>query len=517
MEHENPSSASPHGRAAGFVPSVALIAAGFLILLLAPGVAWGQSAANVLLEPNEQLFCVLAALNAAGYDSGLGVNVGDDTRLMVRESIAKRHPAVVPDLAKFYAQHRVEGDPGADLGQYISLALLLGSPPDFKFIVPEAELPPDVRNLKGFVPLLRTFYNQSTLLDLWVQVQPHYDVAVARYTDAVRRSFILTEAYFRFPAGGYLGRMYKIYVDLLGEPEQVQARIYGLNYYLVVTPSKEPKIDEIRHQYLHFLFDPLAAKYTAEIEQKAILRGVAHQAPLLPLDFKEDFPLLVTECLIRAAELRLDKRPPAQAEKSLTEMTASGLILVRYFYDALADFEKQIVSMTLYYKQMILGIDPKQEEKRLFAVNFTPRPKTPVSKPAPAGSEKDRLLDQGDNLFFQGKYSEAKAAYQGVLEKIDPKNERALYGMAVVYANTMKPDLADEYFQKTLGVARDLRIATWAHIYLGRLDDLRGKRDEALVHYHAAALTATAYPLALRAVQAGLAQAFGSKEDGKKP
>jgi hypothetical protein len=43
----------------------AALVAGFLILLLAPGRAWGQSAENVLLEPNEQLFDVLAAINAA--------------------------------------------------------------------------------------------------------------------------------------------------------------------------------------------------------------------------------------------------------------------------------------------------------------------------------------------------------------------------------------------------------------------------------------------------------------------
>ena len=42
-----------------------------LMALLAPSPALSQSAGNVLLESNEQLFCVLAALNAAGYDAGM--------------------------------------------------------------------------------------------------------------------------------------------------------------------------------------------------------------------------------------------------------------------------------------------------------------------------------------------------------------------------------------------------------------------------------------------------------------
>ena len=106
------------------------------------------------------------------------------------------------------------------------------------------------------------------MLIIWSQVQKQYDAAVARYTDAVRQSFVLTEAYLRFPAGGYLGRTYAIYIDLMGEPEQVHARIYGLNYFLVMTPSEDLKLDEIRFQYMHFLLDPLAAKYGAEIAQK---------------------------------------------------------------------------------------------------------------------------------------------------------------------------------------------------------------------------------------------------------
>jgi tetratricopeptide (TPR) repeat protein len=492
------------------------LGAWLLILIATPLTAWSQTPGNVLLEPSEQLFCVLAALNAAGYDTGLGANPGDDTRQIVRAYLEGQKAAIVPELQKFYSQHRVQGDPGADLGQYISLALLLDAPPDFKLTVPPAELPPDARDLVGFIPLLKTFYYQGRLLDLWAQVQLRYDAAVARYTEAVRNSFVQTDAYFRFPAGGYLGRTYTIYIDLLGAPEQVQARIYGSNYYLVVTPSKEPKIDEIRHQYLHFLLDPLAAKYVADINQKGSLRAIAVEAPLLSPDFKEDFPLLVTECLIRAAELRMDKRPPAEAEKRLTEMTAAGLILVRYFYDALGDFARQDSSLTLYYKQMILNIDPKVEQKRLFAVNFAPRPPAPTQKASPALTEEERLLDQGDTLFFRGKYIEAKPAYQAVLERIDPKNARALYGLAVVYANTRKPDLAEEYFQKTLSTARDLRIVTWSHIYLGRLYDLRGKRDDALAQYRAAALTAAAYPLALRAVESGLASAFGSTEEGNR-
>ncbi len=480
-----------------------------LSFVLLPSVARSQQAGSVNLDANEQLFDVMAAINAAGYDAGMGTETGDNTREEVRGALTRRTAAVLGDLRKFYATHQVADDAGATLGEYVSLALFLGPPPRFPLTVPETDLPPDAKGVRGLVPLLRRFYEEANLLELWVRVRPRCENAVEAYSDKVRRSVALTDAYLRFPSGAYLGRSYDIYLNLLGAPEQVQARIYGSDYYLVVSPSKRPKIEEIRHQYLHFLLDPLAVKYATEIHQKATLQAVARQAPSLGTDFKEDFSLLVSECLIRAVELRMDK--PAKPEKSVTELTATGLILLPYFYSALEDYERQETSMSVFYKQMILGIDPKAEMRKLAAGSFTVQP-TPAGRvPAPALSEKDQLLNQGDNLIYEGKYADAKEKFQNVLEKFDPHNERALYGVAVTASNLRKPDLAEEYFQRTLESARDLHIVTWSHIYLGRLYDLQGKRDAAVAQYRAASVTATAYPNAVRAVESGLQRPFGAR------
>ncbi len=489
--------------------------AAFLGLLLFPSPARSQTVGNgnVLLEPNEQLFYILAAVNAAGYDAGLGYSAPGDTRLIVREYLQAQNAPVLPELKKFYADHQVKNDPDKDLGQYISLALMTGSAPDFRLTVPDNELPPDARDVAGILPLLRTYYAQSKMLFIWSKVQKQYEEAAERYTSAVRDDFVLTEAYMRFPSGGYLGRTYAIYIDLMGAPEQVQARIYGLNYFLVVTPSREPKLTEIRFQYLHFLLDPLAAKYGAELEQKASLQHIARQAPTLGLDFKDDFGLLATECLIRAVELRINKVRGADAQKSLDEMTGQGLILVHYFYESLQAFEHQDTTMTTYYKPMILAIDLRTEQKRLFPVQFATKPPAAVTHAAPAQTEEQQLLDKADNEFFQGKYPDAKTDYRAVLDKDNASSERAIYGMAVVYANMRKPDLAEEYFQKSLATAHDLRIVTWSHIYLGRLNDLNGKRDAATAQYHAALVTAAAFPMALRAAESGMQSPFGSQPD----
>jgi hypothetical protein len=48
------------------------------------------------------------------------------------------------------------------------------------------------------------------------------------------------------------------------------------------------------------------------------------------------------------------------------------------------------------------------------------------------------------------------------------------------------------------------------------LDDLNGKRDDALAQYHAALVTAAAFPMALRAAQSGMQTAYGSEPEDQK-
>lgn len=468
--------------------------------------ARAQSAPGVTINSNESLFCVMAALNAAGYDTGIHAATSDNTRQEVREVLAERTIPIKPRLAQFYAAHRNASNPGLDLEPYVSLALLLGPPPDFRFTVDVQDLPPDAAAVRDFVPLLREFYRQANLDGLYAELYPRYASGIAAYSATVRRDILLTDVYLRFPSGSYLGRSYHIYLCLLGAPEQVQARIYGESYYLVVTPSQQPRFKEIRHQYLHFLLDPLAVKYAGDIHQKASLLTLARTAPALDPDDKSDFSLLLTECLIRAVELRMDK--PPDAPKRAADAMASGLILTSYFYDALAAYEKQETPMSLYYRPMVQGIDVDAVENSLAKIKFTPPAPSRVVTTARAESPEERMLDEGDNLIYQAKYDQASGIFKQVLKKYDPSSARAHYGLAVAASSLGEPDIAEKYFRQTLSEAASLRLVTWSHIYLGRIYDLEGNRPAALKEYRAAGVTAAGFPEALAALKNGLAHPF---------
>jgi tetratricopeptide (TPR) repeat protein len=485
-----------------------------LALLFAASVRAQTGGGSVTLVASEPLFYMFAALNAAGYDAGLGSEAPSGLRLQARDWCLRHNPAILPAIARFYKEQAM-GDAAANFGQYVSLALFLGSPPDFKLTVADSDLPPDAAALKDLVPMLTEFYREADLQHLWEKLKPACDDQAAALSEPVRRTIELTDAYLRFPSGAYLGRTYAINLCPLGAREQIQARIYGENYYVVLTPAAELPVKEVRHQYLHFLLDPLAVKYAFELHQKEPLAALARPAPALGTDFKQDFSLLTTECLIRAIELRMDK--PPRPEEAVNAFVRQGLILTPYFYDVLGDYASQAAAMSVFYRQMILGITIKAERQRLANVKFAPAASvpTPTGHPAASADPQEAQLDQGDNLIYEGKYLEARAVFQNVLGT-DAHSERALFGMAVIASNTRKPDTAEDYFKQTLQVARSLRITTWSHIYLARLYDLEGQRKQALQQYQAAAVTATAFPDAYRAVQSGLAQPFGSKPSDTK-
>ena len=476
-----------------------------MVFVFSPGLR-GQSTGNVVLEPHEELFYVMAALHVAGYNPGIA---SEESRLLRDALNAELRGKEIPSragLEAFYESHRIAEDPGANLGQYISLALLLSSAPDFKFTIKKEDLPPDAARIADFVPLLRKFYLEARLGLVRTRLQAHYDKEVSRYSPKIREAIAQIDGYLRLPGGAYLGRTYSIVLELLGSPSLVQARIYGANYFLVITPLDEAKTEEIQHQYLHFVLDPLAAKYVHQINEKRVLGGLAQKAPRLGREYKADFPLLATESLFRTVEIRMSGLEEEEEKKQVQKVLEEGFILAPYFLSALDRFEKQVQGMNRYFPVMFEEIKPDREAKALQDVKFA-EPDAPLP---PQASARERLLQRANNYIAEGRFPEAKALFEQALDTYGENDEQALFGLGIASSNLRKPGLAQRYFGKTLEVTRDSRISTWSRIFLGRIHDLSGRRREALNQYRAALVTAGAFPLALQAAQKGLHAPFGS-------
>ena len=113
-----------------------------------------------------------------------------------------------------------------------------------------------------------------------------------------------TEVYLKIPSSGYLGRQFTVYLDPMGAPSQTNARNYGTDYYVVISPAGTSlKMQQIRHTYLHYLLDPLALKHGLGMKRLEPLLATVKGAPMEE-SFRTDISLLVTECMVRAIEAR---------------------------------------------------------------------------------------------------------------------------------------------------------------------------------------------------------------------
>jgi tetratricopeptide (TPR) repeat protein len=467
------------------------------------------------LDASETLFAVLAAINAGGYDVDLASPANHPLRAIIRKELAARKLSVMLDLKYFIQKHR-KADPTADLSQYISFALAVKGPPDFESRFRTVDRPPDVEALDGFQDVMVRFYREANIEELWKKSQPAFDQVIDRYHEPVSEAILQVNGYLRNQTSGYLGRRFQIYIDLLAAPNQIQARGYADDFFVVLTPSPEPQIEDVRNAYLSYLLDPTAIKYSDVIEKKRGLIDYVQNAGALPEIYKTDFLLLLSKSLIKAIEARLTKgRQQAMVDEALHE----GYILTPYFAEQLPLYEKQQESMRIYFPDMVNAIDLKKEERRIQNIQFAAQPRVRKAKgvaaapPPPELSGARKTLEDAENLYDHRDLEKAKQAYARLLQETDekPLHASSYYGLARIAVLQKDPELAERLFQKAVESSPEPQVRVWSEVYLGRLSDAAGERAEAMKHYKEALAVEGGSAMARDAAQKGLQQSFQKK------
>ncbi|MFQ5777737.1 MAG: tetratricopeptide repeat protein [Terriglobia bacterium] len=452
------------------------------------------------------MFAVLCAARAAGV---VRATAGaDPVTAYVDDYLAKLDPGIVAPV-RAYLEEKLPGGKANDLNTYVSLGLVLEPPPSLDWIFPRQNLPPDVWPLQDFPARLKSFYAQARLDELWHRVLPAYERAMAERQSGVAQELLETRGYLRLLGEKPGGPSYTIYFEWLVRPSLTSARNYSQHHYLVVHPQHADFLDAVRHQYLHFLLDSIVARNAEAMGSWFRLEPLLESARALPPAFRDDLLLLATESLIQGVELRLRRLEPDAVAGKLDELERTGYFFVRHFYHALEIYEQEEPSMRHYFPELLRGFDAAQEQARLekleFAAPAPVRPPELAAAPAPPPS----LLREGKTLLAAGDYDAARERFERVLQDVNPNEADALYGLAIVASAEMDRERARSYFLRTLETAREPLILGWTHVYLGRIYDLEGKREQALEHYHAALALQTRLAKIEQAARRGLEQPFG--------
>ena len=471
------------------------------------------------LDDSETLFSVVAGMNVCGYDQELASSL--PVRAEVRADLveASKSPAVATaaaEMCRFYHDHRM-GDAAHDLAQYVSLALNLGPPPDFAPKLKESDLPPDATYILGFIPLLQIYYKAADLHAIWLKHQPEYMDLIDQYHAPVSQMITTTDNYLRMPMSGYAGRSFTVYLEPMSAPGQVNSRNYLQDYYYVVVSPAAGNLhmDALRHTYLHFVLDPLIAKRATSLERlQPILKSV--QAAPMSEEYKNDIGLLVIESLIRAIEARTpaDPKLPDKDRFALIQRDeAEGFVLTGYFYNQLRDFEKANLGLESAFPNWLHDVDVPHEKKRASEIAFASQAKPEVlqaSHPVPQRAPQTKI-DLAEQALASGNPTEAgKLAQQSLQANEDPARAYFVLAKVASFGGDMQGAQTD--FQKALDAqknpAADPHVAAWSHIYLGRILDLQGERDDAVAQYKAALAISDEPPDAKTAAEHGLQQPY---------
>src|SRR4029077_1678746 len=337
------------------------------------------------------------------------------------------------------------------LTQYVSLSLYLGTAPNFLPKVKEEELPPDAMIVVGFAKLATAFYEKAGLHGIWQRHRDAYTRLTDQYHEPLSKMLFDTEIYLKLPSAGYLGRGFTVYMEPMGAPGQVNARNYGSDYYVVITRGGSAlKVDQIRHTYLHYLLDPLSLKYPAAVKR---LEPLLESVQRTPMDeaFKVDVSLLITECLIRAIEIRTEgasKTPEAVRSDDVQKAMEQGFILTRYFYDSMTQFEKDPAGIRNAYADLLNAVDLKKEAKRASETHF-------ASAASPellnySRLKNPHLLQTAEKRLAAGDLKTAQELAQQALDGNHEDKGRALFIMAQVATANKDMAGATGYFEQAL-------------------------------------------------------------------
>jgi tetratricopeptide (TPR) repeat protein len=472
---------------------------------------------RITLDTNETLFAVLTAMNTCGYNVNL--NTSDAQRLNIRAEVEKNlkysedAQTTMTAMCDWYLAHRGK-DPAHDLSQYVSLSLYLQGPPHFLPRVKEDEMPPDAVPLTAFGALLERFYDKAQLHAIWERHRVNYAALMERYHVPLSKMVFDTDIYLKLQSGGYLGRSFTIYLDFMGDPSEANARNYGSDYYVVLFPSPDPnsvdplKMPQIRHTYLHYLLDPMAEKHFSSIKRLEPLLQSVKRAPLEE-NFKSDISLLVTECLVRAIEIRTTgtkQTAEAMRLQAVDDAVKQGYILTRYFYTSLLAFEKDPAGLRSAYSDMLNNIDVNAQEKAAGGVQYA-RASAPELVQLSRMEDRRMLVTAEKRLAANDPKGAQELAQQALERKIGDQG-RALFILAQVAVANKNRQGALDNFQKAIQATKDPKVVAWSHLYLGRILDLNEDREAAMNEYRAALTTGSELPEVMAAAERGLQQAY---------
>ncbi|MDX6305624.1 MAG: hypothetical protein QOI77_2593 [Blastocatellia bacterium] len=537
---------------------------------------------GVSLKPDARLIIMMAALDAAGFDPTSPGREPSAFRMLVRNDQANLEPGLREKLKSFFDQNKLPA-PATSADQaarYVSLAYALGAPPLLDAPDRSDDLPSGILAVLDFAPLVRDFYKRSGIDDRLPAYMRAYQTEADRLrqpaAEMVRsvlsylhtRPILNTTERVRVKSPekkkssttAYSTRTHErrfyIVPDLMAAPGAINFRVIADDYYAIVPEGTDPTLSEIRRGYLQFVIDPLVLKFNKEISaQRDQVKLLIDARTKEGATVSPDVFVVISRSLVAAADARYEEsnrltavtsiqrrrlqqakddatrqtiareaeaRRAAIADEAiarLTEEYEAGAVLAFFFADRLRDFQASGFDIGNFVAEMIAGIDPVREGKRLAEITAARDRALAARKAHPryslwlidSESEARETVDASPNsalvkslsevekLLQTRNYEAAETRLKALVQEY-PREPRLFFTMAQTASlwarDTTDDELQTQRLNRALGNYRlavaaaapdtDSVLLSRAHEAMGRILAFLDNKDEAMKEFEAA-------------------------------
>lgn len=390
-----------------------------------PPASFQVSEYGVDFQADPRLIVVMAALEAAGFDSAPG-RAPSAFRAKLRKDLVNLDPDLRHRMQAFYERNKLPAPATAadQVARYVSLALALGPPPGLEAPPRSEDLPGGLLEVLDFAPLAQEFYRKSGIDEQLVNYTRAYqaegDRLRAPTTEMVKSllSYLHTrpitssserveiknpdkkskEKKYTFRQKE---RRFFILPDLLAPRGAINFRIIGDDYYAVVPEGTDPASSELRRAYLQYVIDALVLRFNKDIAaRREPVKLLLAEREKAGGQASADVFLSVSRSLVAAADARYDETRRREllardnrarlaaakteadratiAKESQAELSAiqdetiarladeyeKGAVLSFFFADQLKGIESAGFDLANFFSDMINSFDPAREAKR---------------------------------------------------------------------------------------------------------------------------------------------------------
>lgn len=305
---------------------------------------------TVIVTPDERIFTLFAALNAAGFDREYEGLAMTGIRQEVRATLAGKNIPSLERLKPIFER----------VAEYHLVVWVLQRGPAPEFGRAEASWSVTTRaaDFAGLAEALSYFYTQADIPSLWQQVEPQYRSEISRWQPLAETSLSNVLTYLQVT--GIPFRQLVVIPNPLDSYYSGNGPQIGDLAYVVAGPSETELSLQglIEHETLHSIIGPMLDENLRIISPAQADRLFAGLKESMPASYAS-WASAIEETLIRSIGLRMLQDESLRTQM-INQLEDEGFLLIRPVESALERYEHSHQSFEEYLPTLLETINAIQ-------------------------------------------------------------------------------------------------------------------------------------------------------------